>query len=698
MRSRYQGERVTYSSAEAICLAEGRMQCHPSLLKEPRGGPCANGIRQAHFRSWSNAYCNVQVKIDPASGDIAIVHDPQTDNANSIVVESVVQQDTKNFFQARWDDDLHPRTLSECLALPSCYIHEFSCICHTEVSTNLVFSSTAEISSLEDAMDALHMGAVDPASFDSGLYSDMGDCGIPGLTLFTTHPGGSCSNLSIDTIFSFERKSKLFFVKNSKSTVHISGSGFSFRNPVLFNSLSDPESRDSKFAQWNMNLNTYPADFIFYFSVSVYHETSEVIDSLFYHPSHPPFLAMRLIQRFGISNPSPKFIERVATAYSLGMYGQLGTGKYGCLGALTAAILLDDESRQVVLDADPVFGQLREPLVKVIAFFRSMGLQYNLPLHMPTLLGTEGLIGQGSYESPSVFSFFLPEFAPSVDVAQSAGVVAPESMVLNGGNVINMLEAMYNTIKFGVTDTKCVSPSFEAYRGGGPFSCASEEGDTSLSPARSTYWPSQTNDVDEILDEISLLLTSGRLGVSNREIIRPLVQAELSTGDIAKSIRVAQELIIGSPEFHATNIARKQGTARELTGYETAPAAPYKAIVVVALLGGADSFNMLVPMGQCQVGNQYAEYVDARGVKALPVTNLTSIMNQNQNCQEFGVNNDFDVLAQLYNDNQALFFANVGVLSKHTSRHDDWTKDTSFQLFAHNTMVRCRIFDMVLSH
>jgi hypothetical protein len=400
--------------------------------------------------------------------------------------------------------------------------------------------------------------------------------------------------------------------------------------------------------------------------LSVYHETKEVIDSLFYHPSHPPFLATRLIQRFGISNPSPRFIERVATAYSTGSYGQIGTGEYGDLGALVAAILLDDESRQVVLDADPIFGQLREPLVKVIAFFRSMGLQYNLPLHMPTLLDTESLIGQGSYESPSVFSFFLPEFAPSVDVVQSAGVVAPEAMVLDGRNVLNLLEAMYNTIKFGVTD--CVWPSFEAYRVRAPFSCASDEGDTSLSPAHPTYWPSRTDAVDDILDEISLLLTSGRLGASSREIIKPLVQAEFSTGNVAKSIRVAQELILGSPEFHATNIVRNQGTVRELTGYETAPAAPYKALVIVVFPGGADSFNMLVPMGQCQVGDQYAEYVEARGVKALPVANLTSIIDPtNQNCQEFGVNNDFGVLAELYKDKQGkLIFCFFLVLTRLT--------------------------------
>ena len=103
-------------------------------------------------------------------------------------------------------------------------------------------------------------------------------------------------------------------------------------------------------------------------------------------------------------------IERCATAYKLGSYqnDRFGSGSYGDLGALAAAILLDDETRQIVLDADPSHGHLREPLVKVISFFRGMGVEFKNPLHVPTLLDTEDVIGQGSYESPSVFSFFLP--------------------------------------------------------------------------------------------------------------------------------------------------------------------------------------------------------------------------------------------------------------------------------------------------
>jgi len=323
-------------------------------------------------------------------------------------------------------------------------------------------------------MSELYAGAVDPATFDAGTYTNLGDCDIPGVTVHSK--AGGCLGLSHDTIFSFELKSRPLFLKNVVSTVSIgsSSSSFSFRNPVHFISLADPEVRD------------------------MYHETNFVLESLFYHPTHPPFLAIRMIQRFGISNPSPAFIERVATSYTLGSYdnGRFGSGKYGDLGAMTAAILLDDETRQVVLDADPAHGHLREPLVKLLSFFRSMEIGFASPLHIPTLLGLESDIGQGSFESPSVFSFFLPEFAPNVGSVQSAGLVAPESMVLSGHNIMNLLDSTFSIVKFGITD--CYKPSFEGWGVSQPFACADEEGDTSLSPAKPDYWPSSTTSVDHI--------------------------------------------------------------------------------------------------------------------------------------------------------------------------------------------------------
>ena len=453
---------------------------------------------------------------------------------------------------------------------------------------------------------------------------------------------------------------------NKESTVHIVDSDYSFRNPVSFTNLVDPEVRD------------------------MHYEVDEVLESLFYHPSHPPFMASRMIQRFGMSNPSSRFVESDATAYATGTYdnGRYGTGSYGVLGALVAAILLDQETREVVVDADPSTGHIREPLIKVLSFFRAQGVSFKSPLHVPTLLSTESKIGQGSYESPSVFSFFLSEYVPFVPSVQSAGLVAPESMVLNGDNVLDLLDSMFSVVKFGITN--CYKPSLEGLRGANPFSCASTEGDTSLSMAAPQYEPPSTSSVDDILDDLAVLLTAGRLTDKNRAIIKPYVQQFFDEGDVAKATRVAQQLIFASPEYHATGVTRNLSEKREVSGYVEDPVGSYKAVVVLMMLGGADSFNLLVPVSGCATSDQYQEYRDARGDShSLPLANLTTFdaSSSNQDCNTFGVNNEFDYLAQMYVEGDALFLANTGILSQPTTKYDEWNDIQNVQLFAHNTMV-----------
>lgn len=652
---------MTYSSAAAICEANGLEQSYPWTVKSWTAGPCQDGIGNLDFRSWAAAPCALQVKVAFDSGQIAIVHSPGPDRAGVVNIENLVAPDTLNSFAAPWEGGGEHPTLSDCLAIASCYVHgDEYCICDTDASESQVFSSASEVSSIGDLMTLLHVGAVDPATFDAGTYTSLGDCDIQDVIVYS--PAGDCVSLSSDTVFAFVHNSKQFFLRNSKSIVSIPESSFSFRNPAQFISLSDPEGRDA------------------------YYETEEVLDSLFNDPSHAPFMAVRLIQRFGLSNPSPGFIERVATAYTTGSFGQFGSNNYGDLGAMVAAILLDDESRSVVLDADQTHGHLREPLIKVLSFFRSMGLHYESPLRIPTLLSLRDKIGQGSFEYPSVFSFFLPEFSPPGGV-QVAGLVAPEAMVLQGDNVLFLLDAYFSTVKFGIVDCYKMA-SFESWRHTYPFDCPSEEGDSSFSPAKLAFTPQSSASVDDMLDELDVLLTSGRLqDGGNRALIKSLVEPLME--DVTKAVRAAQQLILSTPEYHSTNLPRKQDNARVITGYTEKPKASYKAVVVLMMTGGCDSWNMLVPKGQCTTADAYEEYVTARGTThAIPKTNLISISAEGsgQDCTEFGVNENFGILAELYNANQAVFFANTGVINKPLTKHDNWEGETSFKPFAHNTM------------
>ena len=65
-----------------------------------------------------------------------------------------------------------------------------------------------------------------------------------------------------------------------------------------------------------------------------------------------------MLQKYGISNPSPRFVCVVTEAYILGQYEVIGSGKYGSFAALVAAILLDPESRSTLLVSNPAASQL----------------------------------------------------------------------------------------------------------------------------------------------------------------------------------------------------------------------------------------------------------------------------------------------------------------------------------------------------
>jgi hypothetical protein len=177
-----------------------------------------------------------------------------------------------------------------------------------------------------------------------------------------------------------------------------------------------------------------------------------VLDHYFYHGSTPPFLALRLIQRLVVSNPTPRYIESVSNAFKSGSYTSrgmtFGTGKYGDLASTFAAIYLDNASRNVMLDADIASGILREPIVKVMSFMRSMDFVSRAPVTRMDRL--ENGIGQMAHEFASVFSFFLPEFKPYGRVGD-ANLVSPEATLLVMPKIVGLLNGLTSLVKYGLS-------------------------------------------------------------------------------------------------------------------------------------------------------------------------------------------------------------------------------------------------------
>ncbi|MEM6671664.1 MAG: DUF1800 domain-containing protein [Planctomycetota bacterium] len=145
------------------------------------------------------------------------------------------------------------------------------------------------------------------------------------------------------------------------------------------------------------------------------------LDVLFEHPNTGPFISRRLIQRLVTSNPSPEYIQRVATVFA-----DDGEGVRGNLYAVARAILMDDEARSGHLTSPTTFGMVREPLVRLAGLWRFFNgtaqtgrFRYSNP---------ENDFEQAALRSPTVFNFFEPDYAPPGEVAD-AGLVAPEMQI-----------------------------------------------------------------------------------------------------------------------------------------------------------------------------------------------------------------------------------------------------------------------------
>ena len=116
-----------------------------------------------------------------------------------------------------------------------------------------------------------------------------------------------------------------------------------------------------------------------------------------------------------------------------------------------------------------------------------------------------------------------------------------------------------------------------------------------------TYNPSFF-DEDNVIDELSTLLTSGRVIGTNQELNQRAYLSIMSTNqNQAAALRVAQQLIFSSAEFHTNGIPRNTNIRKDTssTFAKKSCIQNYKAVVHLKLQGGLDSYNLLVPHSGC---------------------------------------------------------------------------------------------------
>jgi cullin-associated NEDD8-dissociated protein 1 len=499
----------------------------------------------------------------------------------------------------------------------NCTASTSGCLCPITVEARAVFD---QVPSKAQLREALKIGAHAPGSSHSCLAPCSGD-----VKAYVQAGEG----IDVATIFECEGA----YFKNAESTVSVEG--YNFRNPPVFMlgaTLAGREETREALA-----------------------EVESLLDHLFFHDNTPPFLAHRLIQRLTTSNPSPEYVRDVALAFSQGQFGgTVYSGEYGDLRAAVAAILLHPEARgqRPVADA----GLLREPMIKIMHFMRAMEYRDATAGRLDVLMDLQDDIGQFPYETPWVFNYYSPEFQPT-DFTD--GKVAPEFEIFTPPLALNWLNGMLSLVEYGLS--QC-----DEGIGYHTRSCLVPEGSITWTP---------TGNSSEMLEELSLLLTGGRLVAA--EAIADSLEG---LADEAR-LKAALQAVLMSAEFHTLGDASASGLRAD-SEPETAPEPDsYKAMVMLYLSGGADTFNMLVPL----CGDLYGEYVAVRGDIALAQSELEEISASTQACTSFGVHHKLPFVKQLYDDGQLAFVSNIGSLVEPTTKeqYEAKTSQNCVGLYSH---------------
>jgi uncharacterized protein (DUF1800 family) len=160
-------------------------------------------------------------------------------------------------------------------------------------------------------------------------------------------------------------------------------------------------------------------------------DLDSVIEILINHPNTAPFVSLRLIQGMTTSDPSPAYLERVATVFR---------DTKGNLGKVVTAILLDPEARagDAPSKSTANFGRIKEPVLIFTSGIRGLGCRSAMKAHWNST-ETWTPNNQRPFNAYSVFGFFPPNHR-----TQGTNVLAPEQKLLNSNEFSTRMNMFRN--------------------------------------------------------------------------------------------------------------------------------------------------------------------------------------------------------------------------------------------------------------
>jgi uncharacterized protein (DUF1800 family) len=250
------------------------------------------------------------------------------------------------------------------------------------------------------------------------------------------------------------------------------------------------------------------------------------MDTLFNHPNLCPFIGRQLVQRLVTSNPSPAYVGRVAAACA-----NNGAGVRGDMKAIVRAILLDAEARDAGKLADPQWGKVREPVLRMSNWarcFKATSASGNWTIRGLDSPSTS--LGQQPLRAPSVFNFYRPGYTPPNTSIATAGLVAPEFQIVGETAVVGYTNFMQGVIVNGtgvaLNGVRDVRPDYAAEQ-------------------------AVADNADALIDRIDRCLTNGTMPAAMRQEIRTAVNAISVTTASGRANRVHTAILLtmASPEY-----------------------------------------------------------------------------------------------------------------------------------------------------
>ena len=272
------------------------------------------------------------------------------------------------------------------------------------------------------------------------------------------------------------------------------------------------------------------------------------LDTIFEHPNVAPFISRLLIQRFTQSDPSPAYVENVATAFETGRFTaqggrRFGTGQRGDLQATLAAILLEPTIfEEPAAGATITTGKVREPILRFTHWARAFdisGVDAGNEWRLNDTRSSDNALGQQPFSSPSVFNFYRPGYVAPGTGSGAQNITVPEFQIVNESSSVGYLNFMTDFV----------------------FERAGQR-----NRDIETYAPDYSDElamVDNptaLVDHLDDLLTGGRMSDAEKTDIVDILQtieirtnsAENTAADQEDMVQAAVTLVVNSPSYAVT--------------------------------------------------------------------------------------------------------------------------------------------------